>query len=101
MHGPVSNKNARLNRTVVVLQILTDTQQAACIVRAFPYISEDLRLFEVLAAQRNEVPVSTLTHAAGLSDFDHEINWLQVPIYLNKVTSDRFHEHVELKSSSL
>ncbi|KAL0018369.1 hypothetical protein WJX77_003606 [Trebouxia sp. C0004] len=64
--------------------ILTDTQQAACIVRAFPYISEDLRLLEALAAQRNEVPVSALTHAAGLSDFDHEINWLQVPIYLNK-----------------
>ena len=64
--------------TTGVLQILTVTQQAVYMVQAYPYTAYDLRVLEVLAAQRNEVPTSALTHAAGLSDFEHETNWLQV-----------------------
>ena len=83
----------------IVLQILTVTQQAVYMVHAYPYIADDVRVLEVLAAQRNEVPMSSLTHAGGLSDFQHETNWLQVPFYLQLVTLDRLHQHVPLVSS--
>ena len=83
------------------MQILTGTQQAKCVALAFPYIADEPRTFEVLAAQRNEASLTTLTQPAGLDDFEHNFNWLQVASYLRSVTPGKLHDHVPLMSSQL
>lgn len=85
----------------VTLQILTYMQQATCITMAFPYIADEPRILEVLAAQRNETPLSMLTQPAGLDDFELDSSWLQVASYLSSVTQDKLDEHVPLMSNHL
>ena len=84
-----------------MLQILTDMQQATCIAMAFPYIADAPRIFETLAAQRNESPLSMLTQPAGLDDFEHDSSWVLIASYLSSVTQDKLHEHVPLMSNNL
>ncbi|DBA89302.1 TPA: hypothetical protein ACH3X2_004799 [Trebouxia sp. C0005] len=81
--------------------ILTYMQQATCITMAFPYIADEPRILEVLAAQRNETPLSMLTQPAGLDDFELDSSWLQVASYLSSVTQDKLDEHVPLMSNHL
>jgi len=76
-------------------------QQATCITMAFPYIADEPRILETLAAQRNETPLSMLTQPAGLDDFELESSWVQTASYLSSVTQDKLDEHVPLMSSHL
>jgi len=85
----------------VTLQILTYMQQATCIAMAFPYIADEPRILETLAAQRNETPLSMLTQPAGLDDFEHDSSWLQIASYLSSETQDKLNEHVPLMSNHL
>ena len=84
-----------------VVQILTSTQHAKCIALAVPYVADEPRTFEVLAAQRSEASLTMLTQPAGLDDFEHNVNWLQVASYLRSVMQDKLHDHVPLMSSQL
>ena len=61
---------------------------------AFPYIADEPRILETLAAQRNETPLSMLTQPAGLDDFELESSWVQIASYLSSVTQDKLDEHV-------
>ena len=86
-------------RNAVLLQILTARQQAVCIAKAFPYIADDPRTFELIAARRLEVPLSVLTQPPGLDDFEHNTNWSRVANYLKTVTKSNLHEHNQLVSN--
>lgn len=78
------------------MQILTTTQQALCIVKGFPYIPEQPRLVETVAALHDEAPVSLLTQSRGIDDFEHHIGWQRVVDYLHKLSGSNVQVHVPL-----
>ena len=69
-------------------------QQAICMVQPYPYIPDEPRCFEALAAVRGEPPTTVLTQPGGLDDLQHAANWQQVQTYLKTVTQDNLHVHV-------
>ena len=62
--------------------------------KAFPYIADEPRLFEVLAAQRNEVPLAALTQPSGPDDLEYNTNWLQVAVYLRSINRQNLIDYV-------
>lgn len=78
------------------VQILTMRQQAACIVGAFPYAPDKLRVLEALASVRHEPSVSELMQPNGLDDFEHYANWQQIVHLLQQITKDNLHLHIPL-----
>ena len=78
------------------MQILTTTQQALCIVKSFPYIPEQPRLVETVAALHDEPPISLLTQSRGIDDFEHHIAWQQVVDYLHSLRGSNMQVHVPL-----
>ena len=78
------------------MQVLTIKQQAVGVVKAFPYIPEQPRLFEALAALHNEQPIRVLTQAANVDNAQHHDNWRGVVAYLGRVTGANLHEHVPI-----
>ena len=86
--------NAPVLTAAVSVQILTTRQQARCVVNAFPYSPDKLRILEVLAAARQEPPVSLLTQQGDGDDWQHYANWQQVVHLLQTVTKANLHLHV-------
>ena len=72
------------------------TQQALSVVKAFPYIAEQARIIEIIAALHGEPSISVLTQARGDDDFEHHVNWQQVVAYLGTIGVDNIHLHVAL-----
>ena len=79
-----------------MVQILTLTQQAVCVVKGFPYIADKVRSLGVLAAMQQEPPSTALTQQPGVDDFEHHTNWQQIVNYLRMVTKENLHLHVPL-----
>lgn len=79
-----------------MLQILTIKQQAVGVVKAFPYIPEQPRLFEALAALHNAQPIRLLTQGSGGDSAEQHANWQQVVAYLGGVTHTNLHMHVPI-----
>lgn len=79
-----------------LLQILTITQQATGIVEAFPYIPEQPRLVEALAALHSEPPIASLTQAVGIENVQLHTNWRKILEYLSSVTSENVHLYVPI-----
>lgn len=82
--------------SLVAVQILTTTQQALNIVKAFPYMPEQARMVEVIAALHSEAPIAVLTQSEDIDDFDHHVNWQQVVDYLGTIDTDNIHVRVPL-----
>ena len=79
---------------LILLQILTGEQKALSLVKAFPYIADEPRLFETLAAQRNAAPLAVLTQPSGPDDLEYNTNWLQVAVYLRSISRQNLVNHV-------
>lgn len=78
----------------LLVQILTTRQQALCIVKAFPYTPDKLRLLEELAIMRQEAPISVLTQPGDIDDYEHYANWQQIVHLLQVLTKENLHVHV-------
>jgi hypothetical protein len=83
--------------TVLVrLQILTTKQQALCVVKAYPYSPDKLRMLEALAARRKEPPGCVLAQPGKLDDFGHHGNWQRLVNHVMGVTKENMHLYVPL-----
>ena len=71
-------------------------QQALCVVKAFPFSPDKLRILEALASMRNEPSISELMQPNRLDDFEHYANWQQIVHLLQTVTQSNLHLHVPL-----
>ena len=78
------------------LQILTTKQQALCVVKAFPYSPDKLRMLEVLAARRKEPPGGVLAQPGGFDDFGHHGNWQQLVNHVKGVIKENMHLYIPL-----
>lgn len=78
------------------MQILTMTQQALCVVKGFPYMPEQPRLIETIAALHDEPPISHLTQSQGVDDFEHHIGWQQIVDYLRRLNGDNIQVYVPM-----
>ena len=85
-----------LDCTCDCLQILTTKQQALCVVKAFPYSPDKLRMLEALAARRKEPPRCVLAYPGDLDDFGHHGIWQRLVNHMKGVTKENMHMYIPL-----
>ncbi len=71
-------------------------QQALCVVKAFPYSLDKLRVLETLASMRGEPSKRVLIEPDGVDDFEHDANWQWIVSHLKAVIKEKMHLHVPL-----